>query len=188
MRSWWEWTPLAFCLSLFIYLKEFSTRNITNSWNISGKSRRKVRNRGKEPVDSQTRENTNRGSSISMCSSPGQVRNEVSSLSVCPETGQKRNFILQKYIENPLLINKRKFGIRCFCLITCINSILQAYFSQEGYLRTSSREFSLKDTGNRLIHLANNTQSRSTRRTMGCPKHETSRPTVTYKVCRQGKV
>jgi hypothetical protein len=100
-------------------------------------------------------ENTNRGSGISVCSSLEQVRNEVSSLSICPENGQKRTYILQKYIENPLLLNRRKFDIRCYSLITSINGVLQAYFYQEGYLRTSSREFSLKDTGNRLIHLTN---------------------------------
>lgn len=100
-------------------------------------------------------ENTNRGSGISVCNSLEQVRNEVSSPSIYSENGQKRTYILQKYIENPLLLNKRKFDIRCYSLITSINGVLQAYFYQEGYLRTSSREFNLKDTGNRLIHLTN---------------------------------
>jgi len=100
-------------------------------------------------------ENTNRGTGIAVCGTLEQVKAELSAHSVCPISGLKRTFILQKYIENPLLINKRKFDIRCFALITAINSVVQCYFYQEGYLRTSSKEFSLKDTNNRFIHLTN---------------------------------
>ena len=100
-------------------------------------------------------ENTNRGTGIAVCGTIEQVKAEISAHSVCPLSGLKRTFILQKYIENPLLINRRKFDIRCFALVTAINSVIQCYFYQEGYLRTSSKEFSLKDTSNRLIHLTN---------------------------------
>jgi tubulin polyglutamylase TTLL1/tubulin monoglycylase TTLL3/8 len=100
-------------------------------------------------------ENTNRGTGIAVCGTIEQVKAEISAHSLCPISGLKRTFILQKYIENPLLINRRKFDIRCFTLITAVNSVIQCYFYQEGYLRTSSKEFSLKDYSNRFIHLTN---------------------------------
>ena len=100
-------------------------------------------------------ENTNRGTGITVCSTLDQIKAEISSYAICSVTGQKRTFILQKYIENPLLINKRKFDIRCYALVTSINGVLQGYFYPEGYLRTSCKEFSLKDIGNRYIHLTN---------------------------------
>ena len=50
------------------------------------------------------------------------------------------SFIIQKYIERPLLINNRKFDIRVWVLITQDTS---SYFFKEGYLRTSSSEFGI---------------------------------------------
>jgi tubulin polyglutamylase TTLL1/tubulin monoglycylase TTLL3/8 len=99
-------------------------------------------------------ENTNRGTGISLCGSVAEVREEMRTLAAASE-GQLRTFILQKYIENPLLINKRKFDIRLYTLVTAVNGVIQAYFYSEGYLRTSSKEFSLKDISNKLIHLTN---------------------------------
>lgn len=65
------------------------------------------------------------------------------------------NYIVQKYIENPLLVNNRKFDIRCYGLITIINGRVQGYFYQEGYIRTASEEFSLCPPYSRYIHLTN---------------------------------
>jgi tubulin---tyrosine ligase len=60
-------------------------------------------------------------------------------------------------MEKPLLYNKRKFDIRCFSLITCIGGIVKGYWYQEGYIRTSSYEYSLKkdQLEKKLIHLTN---------------------------------
>jgi tubulin polyglutamylase TTLL1 len=71
------------------------------------------------------------------------------------EYGAPRTHIIQKYIENPLLIRNRKFDIRSFVLITGFNGNLQAYYYNEGYLRTSSQEFNLTRLRNRYIHLTN---------------------------------
>ena len=68
---------------------------------------------------------------------------------------KERTTIIQRYITNPLLIHKRKFDIRTFAMVTSINGHLQAYFYQEGYLRTSCKKFNLKDLDNKFIHLTN---------------------------------
>lgn len=53
------------------------------------------------------------------------------------------------------MICKRKFDIRCFGLLTRINGILQGYFYEDGYIRTSCKEFSVNKLSNRYIHLTN---------------------------------
>jgi hypothetical protein len=68
-----------------------------------------------------------------------------------------KTVILQKYITNPYLINKRKFDIRVFALLSWYgeSSVLRGYFFEEGYLRTSSKEFNIKKIDSKYIHLTN---------------------------------
>jgi tubulin polyglutamylase TTLL1/tubulin monoglycylase TTLL3/8 len=40
-------------------------------------------------------------------------------------------------------------------LLTCLNGVMRAYWYEEGYIRTSCEEFSIKDCGNQYIHLTN---------------------------------
>lgn len=94
-------------------------------------------------------ENSNRGNGISVCNSLEQIRSEMSN----PE--DNHTFIVQKYIEDPLLIHKRKFDIRCYALVTHYQGLMQGYFYLEGYLRTTCREFTLKNAENLYIHLTN---------------------------------
>ena len=64
-------------------------------------------------------------------------------------------FIIQKYIEKPLLIYKRKFDIRVWVLL---NHEHELFFFKEGYLRTSSTEFGidLENIDDAFVHLTNN--------------------------------
>jgi len=62
---------------------------------------------------------------------------------------------VQRYITRPLLVNKRKFDIRVFGMLTSVKGTLTGFFYDDGYLRTSSKEFSLENIGNKLIHLTN---------------------------------
>ena len=63
--------------------------------------------------------------------------------------------VTQKYIHNPLLINRRKFDIRTYVLMTSVNGNTKVYIYEEGYLRTSSREYSNHNIHDRLVHLTN---------------------------------
>ncbi|EER17760.1 hypothetical protein Pmar_PMAR023690 [Perkinsus marinus ATCC 50983] len=70
--------------------------------------------------------------------------------------GSNGNWVLQKYIDRPMLINQRKFDIRMWLVLT---PSLHAYCYREGYIRTASvsydpsRENSVVDE---MMHLCNN--------------------------------
>lgn len=100
----------------------------------------------------------NRGRGIKIFNSLEVFRNIISEC--LTELHNKRDtqenvYIVQKYIESPLLIKDRKFDIRVWVLVT---HKLGCYFYKEGYIRTSSENFSLDEflLNNQFIHLTNN--------------------------------
>jgi tubulin polyglutamylase TTLL1/tubulin monoglycylase TTLL3/8 len=93
-------------------------------------------------------EYTNRGQGIQVCRSLPEIISILKSES-------SKSYILQKYIEKPLLFHKRKFDIRCYSLMSSLNGVLVGYFYLDGYLRTASSEYSTKDTQNLFVHLTN---------------------------------
>ena len=64
-------------------------------------------------------------------------------------------FIIQKYIERPLLICNRKFDIRVWVLYDQDSNL---YFFREGYIRTSGSEYGIDESNidNAAVHLTNN--------------------------------
>ena len=88
-----------------------------------------------------------------MCANFEEVRDVVRQY-VPLGNGKRRSYIIQKYITQPFLFRGRKFDIRTFVLVTSVNGNLRAYFYEEGYLRTSSKEFSLSNQS-RMVHLTN---------------------------------
>jgi hypothetical protein len=58
-------------------------------------------------------------------------------------------------LERPLLIKKRKFDIR---LWVCVTHDLKCHLFREGYIRMSSREYTLNvdQQSNPFVHLTNN--------------------------------
>ena len=98
-------------------------------------------------------ENSNQGNGIQVFDNLEEIADLVKSS--CERVGgRNRSYIVQRYLM-PFLYNKRKFDIRCYVLVTSVNNIMKAYWYEEGYIRTSSKEFTLKNLKNRFIHLTN---------------------------------
>mgnify|MGYP000035318433 CR=1 FL=1 len=97
---------------------------------------------------------SNRGNGISICYSLDDIHIRLKGRERSSD-GNPRTFIIQKYLEKPLLYKGRKFDIRHFLLLTCFNGIIKAFWYPEGYIRTSSSVFNLKRNGNPLVHLTN---------------------------------
>lgn len=66
-------------------------------------------------------ENSNRGNGIALASKLGDIA-ELLRHNPFPRSGA-HTFVLQKYIESPFLIHKRKFDIRCYALVTSYNGL-----------------------------------------------------------------
>ena len=73
------------------------------------------------------------------------------SLSATNESG----LIVQKYIENPLIIMNRKFDIRQWVLVTCLNP-LTIWMWKEPYIRFGAEDYKMEDLNNIYSHLTNN--------------------------------
>lgn len=72
-------------------------------------------------------------------------------------TGRYAQWIVQKYMENPLIIAQRKFDLRQWVVVTNWNPVT-IYFYDECYARFSVEEYStdVNDLSNAYIHLVNN--------------------------------
>ena len=64
---------------------------------------------------------------------------------------QSKKILLQKYIENPLLYNGRKFDMRIWVLLT---HDMKVYLFKEGHLKATSYKYSL-DNKDSFVHLTN---------------------------------
>ena len=71
--------------------------------------------------------------------------------------GMSTQWIVQKYMENPLVIAQRKFDLRQWVLVTDWNP-LTVHFYDECYARFSVEEYHINDDGmdNAFVHLVNN--------------------------------
>ena len=91
-------------------------------------------------------ENENRGRGIELVNSYKDLISKM-----CGKV-QGENFIIQKYIERPLLYYGRKFDIRVLGLIDDDKNF---FLYKPCYLRTSSNNYTLSDQS-KFIHLTNN--------------------------------
>jgi len=64
-------------------------------------------------------------------------------------------FVIQKYVEKPMLIEGRKFDIRVWALV---DHGMNLYYFREGYIRLSSEIYTLNEDNidNKYVHLTNN--------------------------------
>lgn len=98
-------------------------------------------------------ENTNRGNGINVSSNLNEIKNLVQRAQ--SSASKEKTYIIQKYIDYPLLINSRKFDFRCYGVMTSINGHLKGYFYEDAYIRTSCKEFDIDNLHNKFIHLTN---------------------------------
>lgn len=72
-------------------------------------------------------------------------------------TGRYAQWIVQKYMENPLIVAQRKFDLRQWVVVTNWNPVT-IYFYDECYARFSVEEYStdVNDLSNAFVHLVNN--------------------------------
>ncbi|XP_034472049.1 tubulin glycylase 3A [Drosophila innubila] len=72
---------------------------------------------------------------------------------VNPSIASKSRYVVQKYIERPLIVFQTKFDIRQWFLITNTQPLV-VWFYRESYLRFSSQEYSLSNH-HESVHLTN---------------------------------
>jgi hypothetical protein len=75
--------------------------------------------------------------------------------------GRRAHWVVQKYLENPLLVASRKFDIRQWVLVTDWNP-LTVWFYGEAYARFGAEDYTTAEgeLGNRFVHLVNNSISK----------------------------
>ena len=106
-------------------------------------------------------ENSNRGHGIQITDSLPEICSIINSYKFPSETKGRpglagsRTWIVQKYIDRPLLIDGRKFDIRGFGMITSINGVIKGYMYRDCYFRTSSKKYDLANLNRPDIHLTN---------------------------------
>jgi hypothetical protein len=88
----------------------------------------------------------NQGQGIEVCRTLKEIQKSFRSKPI------NSLWIIQKYIEKPLLFKSRKFDIRMWAVATGRHEL---FYYRHGYLRTSSSEYDPHGTDN-YIHLTNN--------------------------------
>ena len=70
---------------------------------------------------------------------------------------EKEDFIITRYINNPHLLNEKKYTLRVFVLVSGLKP-LRIYLNKEGIILLAREKFNLepKNLNNKYIHLTNN--------------------------------
>lgn len=92
--------------------------------------------------------NKSRGRGITLLNKLEDVMSKMN-----PSSKTDTRYVVQKYIERPLLIHSTKFDIRQWFIVTCAQP-LTLWIYKESYLRFCTQKFSLSDF-HESIHLCN---------------------------------
>lgn len=66
------------------------------------------------------------------------------------------DFIVQEYVDRPLLIEGRKFDLRCYaCIFTTQPSLHVVYWPRSGYVRQAMADYTSSNLADRTAHLTN---------------------------------
>jgi tubulin polyglutamylase TTLL9 len=63
-------------------------------------------------------------------------------------------YVVQRYINNPLLVGGKKFDLRLYVLVTCYKP-LTGYLYREGFARFTTQRYDSEDLENSEVHLTN---------------------------------
>ncbi|KAH8298122.1 hypothetical protein KR018_007024, partial [Drosophila ironensis] len=83
------------------------------------------------------------------------IRSSLDDILQWTSNNQNKKYIVQKYIERPLLVYRTKFDIRQYMLLTITDTKVSVWTYRDCYLRFSSQEFTMDDL-RESIHLTNN--------------------------------
>ncbi|KAA0165443.1 hypothetical protein FNF27_07646 [Cafeteria roenbergensis] len=95
--------------------------------------------------------NANRGNGIEVVDTLADARACLEGVASRASMGVQGTWVVQKYIENPLLLAGRKFDLRVWVLVTDDGDV---FVHGPGYVRTSSEAFTMDNT-DRRVHLTN---------------------------------
>ena len=70
---------------------------------------------------------------------------------VCQEFPSNTEFVIQKYVQNPLLYNGKKFHFRCYSMLTATNA---AYVYEKGFILSAGLDYDVESDDPRT-HITN---------------------------------
>ena len=92
----------------------------------------------------------NRGRGIYVFKTPRAVEQFLKKRALASR--KNRTWVVQKYLETPLLLGGRKFDIRMLVLVTADHRV---YMYRDSYVRTASSAYDASNTKDSAIHLVN---------------------------------
>ena len=135
-----------------------SNLNITSNTNLNSNIIQNVKSNSNEINNSNSLLNINNINVNSTINQNQEIEEEELKKKKRNTMYISNSIVLQKYLDNPLLYQKRKFDMRCYVLV---DSNLNVFFCREGHLKGSSEKYDLNNT-NKFIHITNHSlQKRS---------------------------
>lgn len=95
-------------------------------------------------------------SSASHCGAMIKLMNKEEDILTYVEKNRFRTYVVQKYMEKPMLIHNTKFDIRQYFMITMDGENFNIWFYRDCYFKLSGRDYNLNNT-NEQIHITNHT-------------------------------